>query len=183
MRFASSPSSASSAFIAWITSAPIRRGICGRFASTPSVHSVCLYSSSSAPSTSPTSWLREFGRISYGLYLFHSLVFFLVFEKLGPRLANRFPQPRFPARLTDLLNAIGAAMVLLLSIGLAHLSYRYFERPFLRLKERFNLSYRPQRLIPHGMRELRWAPLATPKPFCHVTVEKPARLLDWNGIK
>jgi peptidoglycan/LPS O-acetylase OafA/YrhL len=82
-------------------------------------------------------WLAYLGRISYGLYMFHSLVFFLIFENLGPRLARYFPALEFPVRLTDLRNAIGAALVLLLSFGLAHFSYRYFERPFLRLKERF----------------------------------------------
>ncbi len=89
------------------------------------------------PSKLIPRWLAYLGRISYGLYIFHSLVFFLVFEKFGPILTHRLPQLRPPDSLTDLRNAIGASLVLLFSIGLAHLSYRYFELPFLRLKERF----------------------------------------------
>ncbi len=64
-------------------------------------------------------WLRYLGRISYGLYVFHSLLFFLVFERAGVRGWS------------------GTLVVLALSIGAAHLSFRYFERPFLRLKARF----------------------------------------------
>ena len=71
-------------------------------------------------------------RISYGLYIFHSLVFFLIFKNLGPYLGQQFPALRFGDH-PDLRNAAGAALVLAISIGVAHLSYRYFEKPFLRL--------------------------------------------------
>jgi peptidoglycan/LPS O-acetylase OafA/YrhL len=79
-------------------------------------------------------WLAYFGRISYGLYLFHSLVFFLVFEKAKPVLNQ----------LTALLhlnpwlrNALGTVIVLGLSLLVAHLSYRYFEAFFLAMKRKF----------------------------------------------
>ena len=82
-------------------------------------------------------WLAYLGRISYGLYIVHSLVFFLVFEKVGPWLGKRLPGTAWAVENANLRNAIGAAIVLLVSIGVAHLSYEYFEKPFLRLKERF----------------------------------------------
>jgi len=75
-------------------------------------------------------WLAYLGRISYGLYVYHSLVLYLVFEKGGAWLA-RVPQ--------SLRASTGTAIVLAATVLVAHLSYRYFERPFLRLKERFTL--------------------------------------------
>jgi peptidoglycan/LPS O-acetylase OafA/YrhL len=61
--------------------------------------------------------LPFFGRISYGLYLWH-----------------------FPIRgvlyATDLPLAVRAALMLALAFGMALLSYRYVELPFLRLKGR-----------------------------------------------
>jgi len=79
-------------------------------------------------------WLAYLGRISYGLYVVHSLVFFLVFQKAPPYLHRLFPGTRTPSFATDTLATLA---VFLLSIALAHLSFRHFERPFLRLKERF----------------------------------------------
>ncbi len=79
-------------------------------------------------------WLAWLGRISYGLYLVHSLVFFLTFEKALPYLRRSFPTLRIPVQIRD---AVWTLVVLAVSIVLASLSYRYFERPFLRLKSRF----------------------------------------------
>ncbi len=64
------------------------------------------------------------GRISYGLYVFHSGML---------ELAERLRLP--PHTVLRMVTVDAAA--LLLSIGAAHLSYQYFERPFLLLKERF----------------------------------------------
>lgn len=79
-------------------------------------------------------WLAYLGRISYGLYLFHSFVFFLVFDRAKP-LLNRL------AALLHLnqgaRDAVGTIVVLCFSVLLAHLSYRYFEAYFLTLKRRF----------------------------------------------
>lgn len=80
------------------------------------------------------SWLAYFGRISYGLYLVHSMIFFLVFEKARPWLDNAFPQTKLPGMVWM---SLGPVLVLALSLVLAHLSFRYFERPFLKLKKRF----------------------------------------------
>lgn len=71
------------------------------------------------------SWapLVYIGRISYGLYLYHLPVYFLVEQHL--------PHLPFPARL---------ALKLALSLGLAALSFQFLERPCLRLKARFEAA-------------------------------------------
>ena len=71
------------------------------------------------------SWapLVYVGRISYGLYLYHLPVYFLVERHL--------PHLPFPARL---------GLKLALSLGLAALSFRLIERPCLRLKARFEAA-------------------------------------------
>lgn len=79
-------------------------------------------------------WLAYLGRISYGLYLVHSLVFFLTFDKALPFLRRSFPGVALPESVRNL---VWTAVVLAVSIGLASLSFQYFERPFLRLKSRF----------------------------------------------
>jgi len=57
------------------------------------------------------------GRISYGLYVFHL--------------------PVLAAVTSHVRGAAGTALTLLLTYGVAAISYRYFETPFLRLKRRF----------------------------------------------
>jgi peptidoglycan/LPS O-acetylase OafA/YrhL len=80
------------------------------------------------------AWLSYLGRISYGLYLFHCLMFFLVFKQAMPLLAESFPAVHVSNIVRD---GAGTIAVMALSIFIAHLSYQYFERPFLRLKQRF----------------------------------------------
>jgi peptidoglycan/LPS O-acetylase OafA/YrhL len=79
-------------------------------------------------------WLSYLGRISYGLYLFHVLMFVLVFDTFIPHLGASFPGVHVPHIVRD---SVGTIVVMALSILIAHLSYQYFERPFLRLKKRF----------------------------------------------
>jgi peptidoglycan/LPS O-acetylase OafA/YrhL len=77
------------------------------------------------------------GRISYGLYVIHSLFYLLVFHYVGAAIARHLgirPYPLPQAIVWPLI-----AFALGVSILFAHLSYRYFERPFLRLKEKFAL--------------------------------------------
>jgi peptidoglycan/LPS O-acetylase OafA/YrhL len=73
------------------------------------------------------------GRISYGLYVFHELVYFLVF-KAGRRWLTHFSNV---LHLPNWRNGIGTVFALGLTILVAHLSYRFYERPFLSLKKRF----------------------------------------------
>lgn len=96
----------------------------------------CLFfvSALGVPARLVPRWLAYFGRISYGLYVVHSLVFFLVFEKLGGYLHRR---NILYISASAFLQNVGTLLVLTLSLCLAHLSFRYFERPFLKLKERF----------------------------------------------
>lgn len=72
-------------------------------------------------------WLDFLGRISYGLYMLHPLAI---------AMAIRLTQQ---AGLADGAGEHAAVYVgtLLLSVGLAWLSYRWLETPFLHLKERF----------------------------------------------
>ena len=67
--------------------------------------------------------LRELGKRSYGAYLFHTL-----FLGLGSAIAR---DPRSLAGIAMKPLMLGA------TIAAAALSYRYFERPFLNLKHRF----------------------------------------------
>jgi peptidoglycan/LPS O-acetylase OafA/YrhL len=86
------------------------------------------------PSRFIPRWLSYLGRISYGLYLVHSLIFFLTFEKVVPYLRRRFPNFALPSAIRD---HFWTLVVLVLSIAIASLSFHYFERRFLRLKRRF----------------------------------------------
>ena len=72
--------------------------------------------------------LIYFGKISYGLYVFH-----LAMLQLSMRLAAPFRLASYSATNVFLVDSLA----LLLCLFAAHLSYRYFERPFMRLKERF----------------------------------------------
>jgi len=86
------------------------------------------------PSRIVPRWLAYLGRISYGLYLVHSLIFFLTFEKAIPYLLRAFPGFEVSLVARDYFWTL---IVLALSIAVASLSFHYFERPFLRLKKRF----------------------------------------------
>jgi peptidoglycan/LPS O-acetylase OafA/YrhL len=86
------------------------------------------------PSRFIPRWLAYLGRISYGLYVVHSLIFFLTFEKAMPYLRRLFPGVVLPPAIRGY---VWTLVVLALSIALASLSFTYFERPFLNLKKRF----------------------------------------------
>jgi peptidoglycan/LPS O-acetylase OafA/YrhL len=70
-------------------------------------------------------WLRYLGKISYGLYVFHMLALYLADKLVGGYARN---WEKF-----ILYWWLGLALTLLM----ASLSYRFYEAPFLRLKERF----------------------------------------------
>lgn len=82
------------------------------------------------------------GRISFGLYLFHSLIFHLVFNNLRSYWEKPLVFLQFS---TTSISIIGTLLVFIFTVGMAGLSYRYFERPFLKLKERFTvITSRPE---------------------------------------
>ena len=74
------------------------------------------------------------GKISYGLYVFHLLCLDFAW-KLGMQGVARLGELGSSSAAVRLVLIEITAMAL--SIGLASLSYRYLERPFLRAKERF----------------------------------------------
>ena len=87
--------------------------------------------------TGPWKWivnrpvLRFFGEISYGLYLIHMLIF-RVFDNLHRRFFPQVPlyQLNFGVLLVRLVICGGVA------VFVAFISRRYFEQPFLSLKDR-----------------------------------------------
>jgi peptidoglycan/LPS O-acetylase OafA/YrhL len=78
-------------------------------------------------------WIAYLGRISYGLYVFHCLFLWLFLQKLA-WMAPRYGLGSWPGWLRSLG---GVVLVLGCTVGTAALSFRFFERPFLRLKKRF----------------------------------------------
>lgn len=68
------------------------------------------------------------GKISYGLYVFHAGML-----QVSMRLISPLKLDSHSAANVFLVDSIA----LLFSVFAAHLSYRYFEKPFMRLKERF----------------------------------------------
>lgn len=75
------------------------------------------------------TWLTHLGRISFGLYVVHSLLFVVIFDKTLPLLglsAEHF-----------MVDAAATALVLTLSVFFAHLSFKHFERPIIARKARF----------------------------------------------
>lgn len=76
--------------------------------------------------------LAYLGKISFGLYVFHIAMLKLAVWVTGP-LGLR------GGSLARLLVTDGLGLSF--SIVVAHLSYRYFETPFLRLKERFEVIH------------------------------------------
>ena len=73
------------------------------------------------------SWLRWLGGISYGVYVYHVL-FSNLFHQLGQRIA---PHASREAQLC-LIFFVAAGLTLLIS----WLSFRFFESPILKLKDR-----------------------------------------------
>jgi peptidoglycan/LPS O-acetylase OafA/YrhL len=75
------------------------------------------------------------GRISFGLYLFHELVYFLIFST-GAAWLTRLSQSLHLAGWRD---GLGTALAFCLTVLVAHTSYQLYEKPFLRLKSRFTI--------------------------------------------
>lgn len=79
-------------------------------------------------------WVIYMGRISFGLYVYHSLVYYLVFHYPASWLWN----PGVFTAWWRIYPVWGYILVVFaISTLLAHLSYQYYERPFLHLKEKF----------------------------------------------
>lgn len=77
-------------------------------------------------SIQPFSWLVYLGRISYGLYVFHLFALTLISQ------VSVMPGLGVPLNFK-----LRVLLSFLLTVGLAAVSYKVLELPFLRLKERF----------------------------------------------
>lgn len=69
--------------------------------------------------------LIKLGTVSYGLYVYHELVLYVV--------ARFFPRPRAIGFIAWWLSSFGCTVIVALA------SYRWLESPFLRLKKRFTI--------------------------------------------
>ncbi|MGH7284683.1 MAG: acyltransferase family protein [Polyangiaceae bacterium] len=76
-------------------------------------------------------WLVACGRVSYGMYLFHWPLTWLIRPKFRPWIESLSPSTGVLAHVA--LMPVGALII----FGIAQFSYRFFESPFLRLKNRF----------------------------------------------
>lgn len=75
--------------------------------------------------------LKFFGRISYGLYVYHWPVYILLFPATLRLVSGYLPATYRLAEITSAF--IVSAVAVLISV----LSFHYFEKPFLRIKDKF----------------------------------------------
>ena len=73
--------------------------------------------------------MNYLGQISYGIYVIHPLLLYVLTRLIQPTLF-------MPSKVASVV--IFVAMTAL-TIGLASLSYKYFEMPFLRMKNKFSV--------------------------------------------
>lgn len=76
------------------------------------------------------SFIKYLGIISFGLYAYHGLAFWAIFDNQQAWPATRFFTQH---------SLLGDELALAATFAAAGLSYRYFEEPFLRLKRRFEV--------------------------------------------
>lgn len=75
-------------------------------------------------------WLLYLGKISYGLYAFHYISLQICGEFVY-RLTHRAPMATIQSKALYFVISMG------MTVSLAALSYRFYEKPFLKLKTRF----------------------------------------------
>ena len=81
---------------------------------------------------SPLAYL---GRISYGMYVVHITIYWTIYKTLSPQLTAL----SLKMGLLEWKNEVGAIIAFIITTTIALLSYRYFEKPFLKWKTRFTL--------------------------------------------
>jgi len=77
--------------------------------------------------------LTYLGRISYGMYVMHITVYWIVYHIFKDKLASLSNK----IGLYEWRNEIGFVIAFVVTVTVAYLSYNYFEKPFLQLKKRF----------------------------------------------
>lgn len=73
-------------------------------------------------------WMTSIGSVSYGIYLLHGLVYDSL-TWIGYWICSSW----------EMHNTVGFLLALIITFGIAILSFRYYETPFLRLKSRFKI--------------------------------------------
>lgn len=73
------------------------------------------------------------GRISYGMYIFHITVYWIIYKIFKDELSVFSERIGLP----EWKNNLGAIFAFIITVGIASLSYKFFEKPFLRLKKKF----------------------------------------------
>ncbi len=74
--------------------------------------------------------LRFFGRYSYGLYMYHGLLFIFLVRLVHP--VQHLVHSNVAGGILVITASLG------ITLGISLLSYHFFEAPILRLKARFN---------------------------------------------
>jgi peptidoglycan/LPS O-acetylase OafA/YrhL len=77
-----------------------------------------------------TAWLRSFGRYSYGIYVYHLPVYYVIEHFSKQWVSLKFPLP-------DQYAILYLGLLIAVSYSVSWLSFRYFEQRFLRLKRHF----------------------------------------------
>ncbi|MEO6233317.1 MAG: acyltransferase [Ferruginibacter sp.] len=81
------------------------------------------------------SVLVYLGRISYGMYIFHITVFWIVYHIYKSELAAFSKM----IGLYEWKNDVGFVIAFIATVTISMVSYNFFETPFLRLKRKFTL--------------------------------------------
>jgi peptidoglycan/LPS O-acetylase OafA/YrhL len=88
----------------------------------------------SSPKRMP-SGIAYLGRISYGMYVVHITIYWIVYHIFQAQLSAVSNQ----IGLYEWKNEIGAVIAFVITVTIAMLSYNYYEKPFLRMKKHFTL--------------------------------------------
>jgi peptidoglycan/LPS O-acetylase OafA/YrhL len=75
------------------------------------------------------------GRISFGMYMIHITIYWITYQIFKEELVLVSDK----MGLVQWKNEVGFVLAFMISVSLATLSYNFFEKPFLKLKNRFTL--------------------------------------------